>query len=289
MNLIKNYFRKKGFFRLAFPPGHYASPIPDLTEALLELDREKDKKYIPGIDLNFTGQLKVLNQIAPLVNSTPFEDNPSNKFRYHFNNSMFQHSDGSVLYGMIKFFKPKRIVEVGSGFSSALMLDINETIEKEKIKLTFIEPYPERLNSILNTVDRKDVTIVEKKIQYIDLKIFEELNENDILFLDTSHIAKAGSDVTFWTFNILPLIKKGVLVHIHDIFWPFNYSEEWIKIEKCYNEAFFIRAFLQFNESFEIFFFNSYLKSAHYELFNSKLPSLTNHHGGGSLWLRRIK
>lgn len=289
MKFLKKLIKNEGLYRLAFAPGHYASPIPNLTEALEELEREKGLTEIPGIDLNFNGQSEVVKKLAPIVQTIPYEDKRSDQFRYFFENSMFQHSDGSILYGIINLVEPKRIIEVGSGFSSAIMLDINERKEKERMKLTFTEPYPERLNSLISSNDKQNVIIIEKKIQDIDLKIFNELEENDILFLDTSHIAKTGSDVTYWTFNILPRLKKGVLIHIHDIFWPFNYSEQWIKNEKCYNEAYLIRAFLQFNETFEIFLFNSYLKSVHTEFFNSSFPSLIEHHGGGSLWLRKIK
>lgn len=287
MNFIKKFLHKKGIYRLAFAPGHYASPIPNVNEALNEIRSDNNLTEIPGIDLNVEGQLNLMKKLSHIVNRIPFKDESDDGHRYYFNNSMLQHTDGSMLYGIINLFNSKQIIEVGSGFSSAIMLDINDMNPESQVQLTFIEPYPERLNNLIDSNDKRSVRIIEKKIQEVDLSIFENLEENDILFLDTSHIVKTGGDVTYWTFNILPRLKKGVIIHIHDIFWPFNYSEDWITIEKCYTEAYLIRAFLMYNNSFEILFFNSYLKCIHNKAFNESFPSLIPHNGGGSLWLKK--
>jgi hypothetical protein len=119
-----------------------------------------------------------------------------------------------------------------------------------------------------------------------DLDEDEELDENDILFLDTSHIVKTGNDVTYWLFNILPVLKPGVIIHIHDIFWPFEYSKEWIENQKCYNEIYFIRAFLMNNNDYEILFFNSYVQNE----FKAKLIEIDLNlidNSGASLYLRK--
>lgn len=287
MKLLKKILQKKGFYRLAYKPGYYASPIPNLEDALQEVKSNNGTTEIPGIDLRENEQFELLKNLAKHIGSIPFSNDNNTDFRYYFDNSMFQHTDGSMLYAMILENKPKRIIEIGSGFSSAMMLDINEMHPDSTCKLTFIEPYPERLNNLLGEGDRAKVEIIRKKIQDVDLSVFDELEENDILFLDTSHIIKTGSDVTFWTFNILPRIKKGVIIHIHDIFWPFNYSEEWIKEEKCYTEAYLIRAFLMYNDSFKILLFSSYLKTVFTDKFVEIVPFLDDYHGGGSLWLKK--
>ncbi len=118
----------------------------------------------------------------------------------------------------------------------------------------------------------------------MDLRIFDDLGGNDILFLDTSHIVKTGGDVTFWLFNILPRLKSGVIIHIHDIFWPFEYTEEWIKQQKCYNEIYLIRAFLMNNADYQILFFNSFMEKKYSDLIN--VPQLYKGNGG-SLWLKK--
>jgi predicted O-methyltransferase YrrM len=198
---------------------------------------------------------------------------------------MFQRMDGTILYAMLNHLKPKKYYEVGSGFSSGLVLDMKEMFKLD-LKMTFIEPYPDRLESILKENDRLTTIIHKNKIQEIDVSVFEELDENDILFLDTSHIVKTGNDVTYWLFNILPVLKPGVIIHIHDIFWPFEYPKEWIVNQKCYNEIYFIRAFLMNNNDYEILFFNSYVQNE----FKAKLieidPNLIDN-SGASLYLRK--
>lgn len=287
MHFLKKIFQKKGFYRLAYKPGYYASPIPNLEDALKEVKSNYGISDVPAVDLNESDQFRLLKSLSIHIELIPFSNDHDPKFRYHFDNSMFQHTDGSILFAMIRELKPKRIIEVGSGYSSALMLDINDMYPDSTTNLTFIEPYPERLNSLIGHRDRSKVEIIKEKIQDVDLAIFDKLEENDILFLDTSHIVKTGSDVTFWTFNILPRLKKGVIIHIHDIFWPFNYSEAWVKEERCYSEAYLIRAFLMYNNSFQIMLFSSYLKTLFFKEFVEIVPFLKDHHGGGSLWLKK--
>jgi hypothetical protein len=130
---------------------------------------------------------------------------------------------------MMRTFKPKEIIEIGSGHSSAIMLDTNEICFDNKINLTFIEPYPEeRLMKILKDSDKISHTIINKKVQSIDLDTFLSLSENDILFVDSTHVSKVGSDVNFILFEVLPALKPGVLIHFHDIFYPFEMPKHWV-------------------------------------------------------------
>jgi hypothetical protein len=285
LKLLKILIRKLGFYRLAFPPGHYASPIPDTEEALQAL-QQTPNLLVKDINLQSSKQLLLLREFESYIKTIPFNENADHsRFRYYFNNTMFQRMDGTILYAMLNHLKPKKFYEVGSGFSSGLVLDMKEMFKLD-LKLTFIEPYPDRLESILKETDRLTTIIYKNKIQEIDVSVFEELNENDILFLDTSHIVKTGNDVTYWLFNILPVLKPGVIIHIHDIFWPFEYSKEWIENQKCYNEIYFIRAFLMNNNDYEILFFNSYVQNEFKSTLIEIDPNLIDN-SGASLYLRK--
>jgi predicted O-methyltransferase YrrM len=186
---------------------------------------------------------------------------------------------------MIRHFKPKQIIEIGSGFSSALTLDTNSSFFNNEIKLTFIEPYPERLYSLISDSDKKSTTIIESDVQLISLEVFEKLNSGDILFVDSTHVAKTGSDVNYILFEILPRLKSGVLIHFHDIFFPFEYPKEWVFKGMNWNEDYFLKAFLMYNNNFEIKFFSNYLHLHHKQAFDS-MP-LCYKNSGGSLWIEK--
>jgi predicted O-methyltransferase YrrM len=220
---------------------------------------------------------------------------PTPGFRYYLDNPFFAFGDGVVLTAMLRHLRPKRVVEVGSGFSSAAMLDINERYLSGQTRFTFIDPYPERLLSLLTPADRDGVaTVVASKVQDVPLSTFMTLEPGDILFIDSSHVAKEGSDVTHLLFHVLPHVRPGVVIHFHDILWPFEYPVSWLLGGRIWNEAYVLRAFLQFNTSFQMLFFNSYLAKRHGTLLASKLPemlktpSFEDTFGNSSLWLRRV-
>src|SRR5262249_51820098 len=162
-----------------------------------------------------------------------------------------------TLYGMIRHLKPQRIVEVGSGFSSAVMLDTSDRFFGGTISCTFIEPHPERLSSLLREGDREKHRVLARPVQDVDLEPFPELAANDILFVDSSHVAKVHSDVNRIFFEILPALAEGVSVQFHDIFYPFEYPKEWVYGGRAWNESYLLRAFLQYNRSFQVQFYNA--------------------------------
>ena len=216
----------------------------------------------------------------------PFTAEKKNGLRYYFENGFFSYTDGILLYSLIRFLKPKKIIEIGSGFSSAVMLDTNELFFNNEIDLTFIEPFPERLYSAIKENDKKCTSIVVSEVQQVPLATFEELNSGDILFIDSSHVVKTGSDVCFILFEILPKIKSGVIIHFHDIFYPFEYLEAWVKEGRNWNEDYFLKAFLMYNNAFEILLFPDYLHKLYKNTFNN-MP-LCYQNTGGSLWLSKI-
>lgn len=278
----------KGVQGLAWPPGHFYSPLPSLDEV-----RSRDTELfsmpesIPGLDLNAEGQLALVERFKSFYEEQPFTAARTEDLRYYFDNSYFSYADALVLYCMLRHLEPARIVEVGSGFSSALILDVNERFLDGRARCTFIEPYPDRLLSLLKPDDRTAFDLVEAPLQDVDLQLFEELGQSDVLFIDSSHVAKIGSDVNKLYLEVLPALRVGVTVHVHDILYPFEYPKDWIYSGRAWNEAYLLRAFLSFNERFRIMFFNSYLRLFHSQQMVDALP-LSARNPGGSLWLERV-
>lgn len=273
-----------------FPPGHFYSPIVNKNDIK---SRKKEvfniPKEIKGIDLNDAGQMATLKQMKSCYDENRFPEHKTEGTRYYFKNEYYSYSDALFLYNTIRHFKPRNIIEVGSGFSSAVMLDTNDQFFNGSIKITFVEPYPDRLYSLMSTQDKENTTIHEKTIQSIPLETFSQLGENDILFIDSTHISKAGSDVNRAIFDILPRLNKGVLIHFHDIFYPFEYPEHWVLGWSGFgwNETYLLKAFLMHNPDFKVELFNTYLEYFHEDWFKENMPKcLLNR--GGSIWIRKI-
>src|SRR5262249_18487668 len=215
----------------------------------------------------------------------PFTPTKTGGRRYFFNPN-YGYGDALTLYCMMRRLRPRRIVEVGSGYSSCVMLDVNELFFDRSIALTFIDPYPQLLKGVMTESDRKQTRIIGRNIQDVDLAVFKELQASDILFIDSSHVSKTGSDVNYLVFKILPLIAQGVFVHIHDIFYPFEYPKEWVFEGRSWNEAYLVRAFLQYNRAFQIRFFTTFLLLRHRGIFEKDFPLFLKN-VPGSLWLEK--
>jgi len=270
-------------------PGHYYSPIPDL-ELVNRARRsifDDQVRAIPGIDNNEAAQLALLDDFSRYNDEIPFKDTSSPGFRYYYQNPFFSYGDAFILYSMLRHFRPKRTVEVGSGFSSALMLDTNDAFLSRECHFTFIEPYPDRLLSLMEGQDAERHRVISTPVQEAGLEVFADLGSRDILFIDSTHVAKIGSDVVHLLTHVLPSLKSGVIIHFHDVFWPFEYPEELIRMGVAWNESYVLKAFLQFNSQFRILFFNSYLAIHHRPLLESKVPLFLKN-TGGSLWIEKI-
>jgi predicted O-methyltransferase YrrM len=270
------------------PPGHYYSPIASVADLRTDSARlfAPFPRELPGIDLNERGQLALLSLLEPYYRDLPFGAGPIGELRYGMENPGYAWSDGIFLYAMIRHLAPKRIVEVGSGNSSCLMLDVNELHFGGRLRCTFIEPEPARFLSLIRDSDRAAIDVIAKRLQDVPLSHFTTLEANDILFVDSSHVSKAGSDVNHLFAEILPRLRPGVHVHFHDVFYPFEYPREWLYQGKAFNEAYVLRAFLSFNAAFEIVLFNTFLEHFHAPRFAERMP-LCLRNVGGSIWLRR--
>jgi hypothetical protein len=281
---IEDLKKRQGFV----PPGHFYSPIPDLDE-LQRIEEETiggPSMEIPGIDLDDQEQLELLKQFSAFYGEMPFQAEKTEGLRYYFENPAYSYSDAIMLHCMIRHLEPKRIIEVGSGFSSCMTLDTNDLFFSGSISTTFIEPYPELLMSLLRDTDAERVTTIPSRLQDVDLSEFDALEENDILFIDSSHVSKINSDVNRIFFDVLPRLSSGVYVHFHDIFYPFEYPKEWLLEGRAWNEAYMLKAFLQFNHAFHPVLMNTFMTDFHESFFRENMP-LCLKNTGASIWLKR--
>jgi len=272
------------FLRWA-PPGHFYSPIPDLDEVARDAGRIFDQRQeLPGLDLNADAQLALFAQLAPLARQAdfPFERQPT--ARYYLDNPSFGRGDALMLYAMLRHLRPSRYLEVGSGWTTALALDVSEEHLGGSLKVTCVEPYPEILDRLLRPND--GVRVIGHGVQQAPLELYAELSAGDVLFIDCSHVVKVGSDAHFLITRVLPSVPPGVFVHIHDIFYPFEYPQIWIEEGRAWSEAYLLHAFLLFNDQYEIVLFNDWLFVTHRDLIRNELPRMLEN-GGGSIWLRR--
>jgi predicted O-methyltransferase YrrM len=271
-----------------FPPGHFYSPIVSV-EKVKENEREIWKAVssnrILGVDLNTEEQVSTLKQLARFYSEMPFKPKKVEGLRYYFDNEYYCYTDAILLYSMVRYFKPKKIIEVGSGFSSAVILDTNQLFLDNNVAVTFIEPYPERLYSLLEEADKNSAKVFVQDLQKVDITYFDTLEANDVLLIDSTHISKTGSDVNYILFQILPRLKKGVLIHFHDIFYPFEYPKDWVYMGRNWNEDYIIRAFLMYNNAFKIKLFADYLHTHQNDVF-SEMP-LCYKNTGGCLWIQK--
>ncbi len=268
------------------PPGHFYSPHPKLEDlesnfpAIVQTARNG-----AGIDLNAEEQLRHLTAACQSRPLGPWQDSPG-AHRFYYDNHFFRFGDSNAVWQIAKTFRPKRIIEVGSGFSTACWLDTFDHLGLPAT-LTSIEPYPDRVHQLCSPTDLADrVRLEQTPVQQIPLSRFRELEANDVLFIDSTHVMKSGSDVNYLFFHVLPLLAPSVLIHIHDIFWPFEYPLQWYQEGRAWNETFVLRAFLQYNAAFRIIRFNSYLAQNHAGILNTVNTRLTSD-AGGSIWLMR--
>lgn len=209
------------------------------------------------------------------------EGGENSKYRYYYSNIWFGKNSADALYYFIRILRPNNIIEIGSGYSTAAMLDINEYYLDNKVKLTSIEPRAERLKALLKPTD--NLNICEKNLQEIPVSFFESLEKNDILFVDSSHVSRINSDVNYLFFEVFPRLKKGVYIHFHDIFYPFIYPEKWVYEGRAYNEAYLLRAFLMNNDDYSIQFLGSMPDYKYGDGIVEKLKGC----GAGSIWIKK--
>ncbi len=270
----------------------WGSPIPDTRTLRNELWEKQSP--LRGLDMNYSGQVEMLSLFSSQFKKD-YEEFPASKpalpYKYYIGNQTFPPVDAAMLYCMIRHFKPKRIVEVGSGFSTFMSAEALLRNKQENpacdCALIAIEPYP---NATLRQGFPGLSRLVVEKAQNVSLSMFTKLEENDILFIDSSHALAIGNDVAYEYLDVIPSLAKGVIVHCHDIFLPAEYPRRWILDEHMFcSEQYLLQAFLAFNKTFKVLLAGAYLHAKHPELleaafsrYNRKLPAT------GSFWMQRI-
>jgi len=264
-------------------PVHFYQPIPN-TQSLPETLWNRPSELI-GIDMNDAVQLDLLRNHFPKFRDEydqfPAEET-SEPGRFSLKNGLFDGTDALVAYCMIRHFQPRLIIEVGSGFSSLIAAEA--MAKSEGSTLICIEPFP--LDFL-----RKGFpglrSLIEKKVEDIDTEFFSQLGSGDVLFIDSSHTVRIGGDVNYLFLEVLPRLKPGVIVHVHDIFSPFDYRRDWVMDElRFWGEQYLLQAFLTFNSEFEVLMANAYLGHRYMEELKATFPN-SPWWGGGSFWMRR--
>lgn len=282
---------------LHLTPNNFYSPIPDTRKLKGALWSKHSE--LTGIDLNEGKSLELLS-IFESKFKNEYERFPRNQtetpYEYYINNDAFESVDGEILYCMIRFYKPERIYEIGSGYSTYLAAQAvrknAEEDSKYQCELVAIEPYP---NEILKAGFPGLAKLIIKEVQDVPLSEFEKLTENDILFIDSSHVLRIGNDVHYEYLEILPRLNKGVIVHAHDIFLPAEYPKRWVLLERRFwTEQYLLQAFLAFNNSFEVLWASH---SMHLKYPGELRAAFSSYDwysrderrvGPGSFWIRRI-
>ena len=256
------------------------SRYPNLSETLWNRPSE-----LVGIDMNDSVQLDLLRNCFPKFRHEyeQFPTKPTGQpSRFYLNNGLFDGLDALVAYCMVRHFRPRLIMEIGGGFSSLILGEA--AADNHSSCLICIEPFPQEF---LKRGFPGLHSLIEKRVEDVELEFFSQLSSGDILFIDSSHTVKIGGDVNYLFLEVLPRLKPGVIVHVHDIFLPFEYRRDWVIQEfRFWTEQYLLQAFLTFNSEFEVLMANSYLSHSHEEDLKTTFPSLHSW-GGGSFWMRR--
>ncbi len=281
------------WYDMPFPPAHYYSPLPNVRSLKKNLSRWYKEDASPGIDWNLHHQLELIEQLAPysaeLVALPGFSEVTQDGY-----GPGYGEIEALLLYLKLRHFKPSRVVEIGSGVSTFYTLTALETNrERDEVvsSLTCVEPYPnQKLRALAS---ERNVQLREREVQDAGFDIFQELAANDVLFIDSSHVSKKDSDVDFLFLEVLPRLRKDVLIHIHDISLPMPalpLEHFLFDTYLFWNENALVQAFLSFNTAFRIEMCQSYLHYHKPEALKGLLPIYDPQvHFPSSLWLRKIK
>ena len=277
LKLTKNVLNKIGVFPLI---DHYYEPKFNFTEN--EKDNYQNRELL-SINLNPSKQIKFLKNLKYEKELLDLNlKKGSKKFNFYINNGSFEEGDAEIYYQLIRYIKPKKIIEVGSGHST---LTAMEALKKNdsSAKVNCIEPFENRW------LENLDVEVIRKPLESLKINWKNELECNDIFFLDSSHVIRPDGDVLKFYLEILPNLKSGVIIHIHDIFTPKNYLPTWTFDKmRLWNEQYLLEGILLNSNKYEILLSLNYLKNNYYEELLKKCPYLKKETEPGSIYLRVI-
>lgn len=273
--MVRIVRRLKSFFGIPFSffkAGHYYSTLPNKDEC--------NSKVLFGyndININKDAQFKYLQKISSYYKEVFFTEEATPNSPYYFLNRYFSYSDAIILWCLLAQEKPKNIIEVGSGYSTTAIL---ETIKFYNLntKLLSIDIDFARLNTLISGFNLPDLNTKKSKVQNVELEEFKRLERGDVIFIDSSHVSKKGSDLHFILFEILPQLSSGVIIHFHDVFKNFEYPQAWVDEGIFWNEQYLLRAFLQNNETYEILLFNDFLEHEYNDWYKANMPKCLKVH-----------
>jgi hypothetical protein len=270
------------------PVGHFYSPLVDYTDESVQCAMQSEEHPTTPPDYFGISEEEMTHWFDVVANqyaTHPFPERRTSGSKYYYSNPNFPLADALALLAFMVTRRPKRLIEIGAGFSTCAAIDINERYLNGEVEMTFIEPHPELALELIGQDSPYRDRFLATKLQNVSLDIFQALGSGDILFIDSSHIAKTGSDVLDYIFRILPCLGPNVLVHIHDVFYPFEYPREWIADQnRSWNEAYLLRAFMHGNDSVRVLYFSDWFYKCRRPLVAARMPLCISHRGG-SLWI----
>jgi hypothetical protein len=265
---------------------HYYEPMINPRHLRLPLSRPRN---LPAIDLNVDQQLAFLEQFTFQSELLSFPLDRTDRLEFYYRNASFMSGDAEYLYSLIRAVKPRKIIEIGCGHSTMMAQNAiaharlhDNSYACEQI---CIEPYEQPWLNKLN------VKVMRVRAEECDLALFGTLSKGDILFIDSSHVIRPQGDVLYEYLEVLPILRSGVYVHIHDIFTPRDYLREWVVDEiKLWNEQYLLEGFLSFNRDFRVIGALNYLTHEHPGRVAERFPVLKTEiesREPGSFWLVR--
>jgi len=259
--LMRNAFRMFQRIGITVSPNHYYWPVPDFRE--LEARKWPAEEQPVALDLGFARQMEFLQTVVPQYQAEwAAASSPFFSVSYNRNNGFFETVDAEIAYCMVRHYKPRRIVEVGGGYSSRVMaaaLDLNLKLDGVRGELVTIDPHPDRFPQKALS-DR--VHLITQTVQDVDMNVFLSLESGDFLFLDSSHVVGIGSDVVREYLEIVPRVAGGVFIHAHDIFIPADYPREAVLHNLAFwSEQYLLQALLMFNPQFQVLWGSSMMQS----------------------------
>jgi hypothetical protein len=241
---------------------------------------------MPGVDWRADEQVAFVRERLLGQQPLSFPAGPTHRrYEYHAGNEFFSLGDAWALQAILRDQGPARVIEVGSGWSSLVTARVSRECLDGKVDFTCIEPYPpDFIAAGVDGISR----LIASPVQDVPVDRFRELRAGDVLFIDTAHVIKTGGDVQYLYHEVVPRLRPGVVIHIHDVFLPWDYPEDWVLGGRGWNEQYLVQSFLAFNDAFEVLLGVAWLCRAHPELLKSAMPGFDPvRQGGGSLWLRR--
>jgi methyltransferase family protein len=284
MPLSRRALRAAGTFPIR---SHYYEPAFDFAYLRTPLSLPRN---LPGLDLRVPGQLALLTLLAELKYGSEVADvplHPGSGPGFHLKNGFFEGGEADLWYALIRRFKPARIFEIGSGFSTLMAIKAIAENRREnpdyRCRHVCIEPFEKPW------LDGLAVELIRKRVEELDPAFFDALTADDFLFIDSSHVIRPQGDVLFEFQHILPRLNKGVIVHFHDIYTPMDYPEKWVIDEvRMWNEQYLLEVFLAANGgAWSILIAAFYLFKSHPDALRAACPLLATDSEPSSLYIRK--